>query len=373
MANLKARATAAAFALLVLAPTLAAAETPANPAFRTAEDQPDFPASGPVRWVSSELQITYRDGAQSRVELDALTKAANVWSAVACADVTLNVTEPPFADVLVERIRNWSARGLDEEALATTDLSYRTIGQGRDERWVIGGATVLLNVERIESRGVSLEAVLTHELGHVLGLLHPCEFDDAGAPRCNATYEGSALYPEHRDSQVMLSASDADGLCYLYPEPVEPTCDEVCREGCGIECAALGDPCGDGLASCSAGTCAADGFCSLPCNTNIDCGSRGECRSGACEPARAARFGESCRSGNDCESLLCVTDDGSSQCTRSCTDQACPSDYRCSEVDGRSVCRRPTSGCSAGGPPTSLAFALVAFALRRRSAKRANN
>lgn len=120
VANLKARATAAAFALLVLAPTLAAAETPANPAFRTAEDQPDFPASGPVRWVSSELQITYRDGAQFRVELDALTKAANVWSAVACADVTLNVTEPPFADVLVERIRNWSARGLHEGGFCTS-------------------------------------------------------------------------------------------------------------------------------------------------------------------------------------------------------------------------------------------------------------
>ncbi|MEM9862621.1 MAG: hypothetical protein AAF938_13440 [Myxococcota bacterium] len=77
-------------ALSTLFASAALAETPANPAFRTAEDQPDFPASGPVRWVSSELQTTYRDGAQSRVELDAVTKAANVL-----ADVTKTSVVPP--------------------------------------------------------------------------------------------------------------------------------------------------------------------------------------------------------------------------------------------------------------------------------------
>ena len=88
---------------------------------------------------------------------------------------------------------------------------------------------------------VDLQNALTHELGHVLGLSHPCflgdiprrpEVDDQGAPVLScadpslpAGVEAATMFPSSQDGSIAertLSSDEIDALHDLYPRRATP-------------------------------------------------------------------------------------------------------------------------------------------------------
>lgn len=272
----------------------------------------------PIVWVEAPtiaLDPSGLDEEQARWVTEELQAAIATWNGVDCAGelAAFVGTEPAVALVVVRMVPNWTESGFDPTAAGTTDVVLATTMGGGT---AIVGATLSLNgsftwgPHPTDTEGSrDLRAVITHELGHVLGLEHS---DDASSTMY-AVYTGSA--------QANLAADDVAGICSLYSidaPPPPPSCahDEECLPGHW-------------------------------------------CIEGACRPE--LRYGSECTDGSDCFGARCVAVEGGGVCSYPCEARSdCPSATSCLQVEGRDerVCA-PTpagSGCTvaAGGTPMPL-------------------
>lgn len=412
-----------------LGAAVALCAAPRASAYRTAEDLEHVRA--PAAWAPTSIPIVVDEGfaGLSVSDTDTLISSAfAAWEGAGCAAPNARyagiATGPAVSGDgtnTIEWVRtNWVLRGFEPDAAATTDVRYRL----RGEHWEIVEADVFVNASTFtwsldgDLDGTrSLLAMLRHEAGHALGLLHPCEALAADAPLCDATFADVLMNPQY-GSRVELGADDRAGLCHLYPpascDDVSCPPSELCRAGrcvdpcIGVVCDAnsvcrggVCEPCSG--SECS-GTCASDSDCDAPlrcvearCSRGVGmdadpCASDADCQSAACGPDGACSsscvapftcpvgmscdeptgrclsdlgaLGTGCDRGDQCRSLLCAVRDGSGACTRDCA-EGCPPDFACEAIGGRDVCvapRRP-SGCdvSPGKDSTSPA-ALIGIA-----------
>ena len=391
---------------LVLASAFLASFTLPGPAaaYRTAADLPEFDDDATIAWSTREIPYRVHTampaGLDRAAALAAIEAAAATWNAVECTDVQLVFAgftdEPPVAGDDVNTIAfvqtGWTAMGLDADAAATTDVRYAS----RSDETRIVEADLLLNADAygwtLDARASGardLQSVVTHELGHVLGLLHPCELDgEDGAGPCHPEHAESALHPLYSVRQRALSADETAGLCALYPS----TCSGSCTTLPEPDCLDDGDcpdtswcaggfcrPRGSLADACTTddectGLCNDAGWCTSECSETSDCSPWSTCRAGRCELGGAG-YGSSCARGRECASGLCVTGLDSfpaGYCSRPCGD-ACPANERCAEIEGLAVCAPPRSdGCSAGGsaPAGSYFLMSLVLAIRRRRGHR---
>ncbi len=242
---------------------------------------------------------------------------------------------------------------------------------------------------------VSIQSTLTHELGHFVGLGHPCpscdwsimsaqagfnvqypEFDDMQGLR--------VLYPASTSSAQMGMACNVSGECQsglacvaqTSTQGVSHFCAQACTGGCsaGYVCdrsdgyckfpigtlggaAGKGDncaerPCGDDLLCVGTGGSAYSCFAS--CANDSACGTGESCAplqdgGGAC--MHLAKLSEKCDDVTPCAShLLCVRDSaGKGQCYQGCKPDIsgqCPIGVACVSVGaGLGACgAKPTIG-----------------------------
>jgi hypothetical protein len=213
------------------------------------------------------------------------------------------------------------------------------------QEWLIAEADVYFNAESFEwasggkasKKSRDLLSVATHESGHFLGLLHPCEVDGAdGAPDCagSSASEAMTMYPLYSAGQSNLSDDDSAGACFLYPKR---TCGDAGVASLGPNAACPYDPGPDA----GAGKSEDAGALSLIPASSVNGGS----------DAKGA-MGEPCRDANDCSGGQCLKGaEDVPVCTRSCDAKRnpCPDKWTCGDVTGRTVCipnSPPDSGCA---------------------------
>lgn len=348
-------------------------------AYRTFADDPRV--SAPARWEDGLASVRWEiDGRAFDAPLDparvaaATAMAAVVWDRAGCAAPggAVAIVEDAIAapgdgrNTITLVSRDWVERGLPAAQAAYTDVRIE-----RSER--VGAriieADIYLNGAEFElsldGGGIDLQAVLTHELGHAHGLLHPCEIDGAlGAPACAEHPEmiESALHPVYAEGGGRrLSGDDAAGLCALYAS----SCAASCAPGFECRDAACVPACDD--SECSGGECAP----AVPCAAGV-CGLIGDSL-GRC--VTQGDTGTPCSRADDCASSLCLESSRhSSYCTIPCSDDSeCSGLQSCRSVEGRSVCSPlPSSGCSVGARSgragvASLWATLLALWMRHRS------
>jgi len=323
-------AKAALLLLCVQAPATAAA-------YRTAAD--DLALPPPVRQPGDVLDLHVVPGGPLGTEdlMAAARAASGAWLAP-CAAVrfgsVVSASQPASdADGLttIQTVfAGWEARGYAPTQAAITEVRYAETASG----WEISDADVFVNAETIDwsaPGAPDLRAVLVHELGHVLGIAHPCTNGPAtGAPACSSAdfASTSIMVPDYQAGAWQARSDDLAALCATYPRvhcpDVACAADEVCDGAWCVPACPSGEPCPTGL--CAEGGPAI----------------------GSCVPP--AVEGAPCMVGQDCQSLLCLTSmSAGSFCTRTCaTDAECHATEVCREVEGVQVCAPPrrSGSCS---------------------------
>jgi MYXO-CTERM domain-containing protein len=300
-------------------------------AYRTSEDSAEFQGKGRIAWPGSSMSLVMsEDGLPPGLSKDAveaaLARSLDTWNAPECSALSLGFGgwvqgEPQAMDGKnsIAWVSDWAERNFPADAPGNTNVQYR--GSGDD--WRIGEADVFLNASGFDwstdaADGTLVEAVLTHELGHALGLLHPCEPDGQdGAPACDesdATVTETTMYPFYSPEQTSLAADDSAGLCYLYGATDacasctnQETCvDGECRVACGDTVCEKGQECG--FWGCApAGACLDRSCVDKACEAGVEgaCGPLATCTKGRCTKGKTT-WGDACTASMNCEKGACL-------------------------------------------------------------------
>ncbi len=242
------------------------------------------------------------DGLSTGEVLDAMERAASAWTDVTCAYIEVGVGgigraeslaegEVPvvFVDPAEQPVCLQSGSRL-AAAPCPVGETFGIVLNARDFRWSAEAdqQPLVFGEETIHA----LDAVLTHELGHILGLGH--SNDVAGATGEDPGLKLATMFSAYLidGGQLTLSADDRRGLCSLYPIPDAPECedDAECIEElssagatcddtasprvCEEERGEVGDYCSSALQICE-GWCietiaARTGYCTVECDASAE-------------------------------------------------------------------------------------------------------
>jgi len=346
-------------------------------AYRTVAELPEFQSSGQDRiaWRPGEIAFGFAGPESTYLShLAVMQSLIEQLDGIRCMDAPVRVAPPSgLSPALGDRLNTvrylgdaWQSEfGLPSDVMAITDLEYELNDSGS---WEIVEADILVNQRNFEfaypvatpAAGIyDLKAVLNHELGHALGLIHACEINGAGGTPDCSTDPGFAIqtmFPTYQgSSQSEWSAEDIAGLCFLSPSSV---CDSACGEGTECVAGACATVCGSAVCEpfqvcergecrercggvmCASGDVCEDGACRATCSASATlcpvgtfCGPSAECIRSECSaevancPRRACWPDAPCSAGLSCKSGVCVTDDAySARCRR---DSNCADSERC--------------------------------------------
>jgi hypothetical protein len=195
----------------------------------------DIPIFWPGGCVSYDLQKDASKWASLDVATTLVDGAFNAWGNVSCDGQPPSITfmnrgpiecaarefndgrktEGGNANIIVFRDDVWPEVSDPASTLALTTVTYnRSNGEIVDADIEINGSSPLSTADAASASAFDLASILTHEVGHFLGLAHstePCATDGSDCPTMNALYRrGSTAYRT-------LEGDDHAGLCAIYP------------------------------------------------------------------------------------------------------------------------------------------------------------
>jgi hypothetical protein len=264
-------AGATAFAAAIIAPAAAHAYV-RNTAAGVAEFVPGS-------CMTLEVHLDNFPGIDPDAVRAAATAAARAWSADTnpCTNLTFAVTfaggpgPPPRDDgvnVVGARPEGWCPDGTDAATAVTVDAgptcnapsaTAATTVFARSDGHILDGdielntltfAWAVLDAQGNPSDKQDLQSVLTHEIGHLIGLAHPCwsgfgdrGIDDSGSPVPNcydapAAITDDTMYPTINPGDIsrrVLSPDALRAVCEIYPASNGPaTCASPTGSGCAV-------------------------------------------------------------------------------------------------------------------------------------------
>lgn len=192
-------------------------------AYRQLADLDEYDQKAPLVWGASAfgLLLSDSDGPISlEAVADALRTGTAAWSGQSCSSLSVEflgltgaVASPGDGVNTVAWVsRGWDELGFDGDQAAITDVQVeKTSAEGP---WRIVEADIYLNGEHSRWDSVAnaaegaalLTTTVTHELGHALGLLHPC--DAPGAPGCTSTHDTALMHPLYSEERRFLGEDD---------------------------------------------------------------------------------------------------------------------------------------------------------------------
>jgi hypothetical protein len=206
------------------------------------------------------------------------------WTGLECADgaatigfsqldeVSCNETEYNTSgtntNVILFQDTKWIYKGVDNTLAKTTVTFNDDTGEILDADIEINHANNNFTISDMVIE-YDLEAVLTHELGHLIGLDHTPDFDAT----MFAGYEPGTIDQRTLEEDDLLAACDA------YPGMRTATCDPEPRGGLGDLCGGEGNPVDEqgvsGCASSGLGSAASlSGWGALLCGASLVLGRR---------------------------------------------------------------------------------------------------
>jgi hypothetical protein len=211
-------------------------------------DDNGCPTKGkPLFWTSSCIGYALQKDGTESIEMDdvksAITKAFQAWNDVECPDghATLTLTpqddvachksqynpDGPNVNVVLFQDNDWTYHGVDG-TLAKTQVTFNEeTGEIYDADIEVNAAFNALTVTDEPAKiQYDLQAILTHEVGHFIGLGH--------SPDSNASMYAS--YAPGSTTQRNVSPDDAAGMCDAYPPNRKAACNAVPRGGFASEC-----------------------------------------------------------------------------------------------------------------------------------------
>lgn len=176
----------------------------------------------PLRWAEREVVWGMRLGAE--LDEETAERAFAAWTEQPCTDLRLSSVGLVPADAAINQVAlvqaGWLEAGRPREAVAVTITTFgRDSGLIRAAHIEVNGALYRFgDTERVCDPGTyDLGAVLTHEVGHFIGLDHTEVYLGEPGDPTMAPVVGAC----EADKRV-LKGDDVAGLCHLYPAGAPP-------------------------------------------------------------------------------------------------------------------------------------------------------
>jgi len=175
--------------------------------------------------------------------LEAVQASFSVWQQPDCSDLSFQyqgLTEARSWGVDQWNLIYWEEDEWDDQHGKTIAFTHWTLiaetGELVDVDIELNGVDHIFSVESSATVMQDIRNVLTHEVGHLVGLSHPQYPECLNVPDADVASEGLGHPPDTEATMFCtadlgeikkrdLSQDDIDGLCYLYPEDRGlPTC-----------------------------------------------------------------------------------------------------------------------------------------------------